>query len=390
MREKIPYLISRPGANGSRLWYWQPSAELRQAGWRAMRLDDGGARGRAVPAGVREAAIARTAEVAAWRAGGATAPRHGHGTLARLAHDWQASRLWANLRPNTRRGYLWALDFLLDRAGAAPFTAVSKRAVNRLYAELLDEGKTPRANAIMRTLQALYAFAVWDGQLPAAANPCLRMRLEGTAGGGRIWSAAAVAAIVAASDSDGRHSVGTAVLVNAWCGQRQADVLQWQRPDVTDGTMTITQAKTGAKVALPVGMVPDLAARIAAEIASQRARRLESPWLILSEETGRPYRADNFRHVFAAVRAKAAAAASAAGDAALAAELAGVDFMHLRHTAVTRLAEIGVELHAIAAITGHSLKSVQTIVRHYLVPTAALAAHAFRQRLAAEHTTPIG
>jgi hypothetical protein len=38
----------------------------------------------------------------------------------------------------------------------------------------------------------------------------------------------------------------------------------------------------------------------------------------------------------------------------------------------------------IAAITGHSLKTVDTILERYLVRTGTLAASAFQKRLAAE------
>jgi hypothetical protein len=55
--------------------------------------------------------------------------------------------------------------------------------------------------------------------------------------------------------------------------------------------------------------------------------------------------------------------------------------MHLRHTAVVRLAESSATNAEIAAITGYSLKTVDQILAHYLVRTAPQAASAFVKRL---------
>lgn len=63
---------------------------------------------------------------------------------------------------------------------------------------------------------------------------------------------------------------------------------------------------------------------------------------------------------------------------------AALDFMHLRHTAVARLAEAGCELAEIAAITGHTLTSCAQIIDRYLVRTERLAERAFRRRMDAE------
>ena len=59
-------------------------------------------------------------------------------------------------------------------------------------------------------------------------------------------------------------------------------------------------------------------------------------------------------------------------------------FFHLRHTAVTRLSEAGCTPQQIAAITGHSIKTVETIIDRYLVRTAELARTAFEKRRAKE------
>lgn len=61
-----------------------------------------------------------------------------------------------------------------------------------------------------------------------------------------------------------------------------------------------------------------------------------------------------------------------------------LQFMHLRHTAVTELATAGCTVPQIAAITGNTLRSVEQILERYLVRTSDLAASATTRRLARE------
>jgi len=76
-------------------------------------------------------------------------------------------------------------------------------------------------------------------------------------------------------------------------------------------------------------------------------------------------------------RIRDAAAADHAG-------LAGLCFMHLRHTAVTRLAELGCSTRLIANVTGHAEEHCAKIIARYLVTTEAGARTAFAIRLEAE------
>ena len=73
--------------------------------------------------------------------------------------------------------------------------------------------------------------------------------------------------------------------------------------------------------------------------------------------------------------------ASGTGDTVKTLDL---DFMHLRHTAVTRLAEAGCTTPEIAAISGHGLATVEKILELYLVRTSTMADNAFAKRLLIE------
>jgi len=380
MKISVPYLVSRTGRDGRIRFYWSPAARLVRQGSAVRRLAD-------EPAAARAEAEALNRELAAWRAG--EQPRAAEvGTFEAVVRAWQASRLWTELKPATQRFYRQNVDVLMQVFHDQPLRGIRRRHLEAIYIRLRE--RTPaKARAVMRAAQALMRYAVHAELIKEEDNPCRKMRLTDTAAKGRVWSDAAVAAIVAAADAAGQHGIGTAVLLNAWCGQRQADVLAWRRPEVTgDGRIRVVQAKTGAIVSLPVGVVPRLVERLAAEQARARARPVQSPWLV-TDARGRPFKADHFRHAFAAVRAAAAEQARAttaqgSGDEGLAAEIEALDFMHLRHTAVARLAEAGCELAEIAAITGHTLTSCAQIIDRYLVRTERLAERAFRRRMDAE------
>lgn len=101
--------------------------------------------------------------------------------------------------------------------------------------------------------------------------------------------------------------------------------------------------------------------------------------LLVSESTGRQWKEDHFRRIFADVRAEAAKWCPS---------LARKQFMLLRHTAVVRNAEAGCYVPEIISITGHTMASANTILERYNVRTRAASVSAFRKRLKAAQDAP--
>jgi hypothetical protein len=92
----------------------------------------------------------------------------------------------------------------------------------------------------------------------------------------------------------------------------------------------------------------------------------------ISDETGQPYKLDNFRHVFAVIRA-------AAGIDEIARQHGiegGLLFMDLPRTAVVHLARAGCSVPEFAAITGHSVSRTVSILEVYLPRDSEMAATA--------------
>jgi integrase len=396
MARRIRYLTERPGPRGPR-YFWQPSTALRARGWQLTRLPDDfaaavaaaeqlNARVDAWRAGTGEGPNGEPPGQAAGKAAAQRAPRAAPGSVDALIAAYKASRFWLALAPKTQRVYAWCLEKISAWAGDAPASAITPALVEKFYQRLQVSGEgerkeTPaKAAAVIRVLRLLLEagrrLEVRPGvcyvTTNAARRPGLTVRRQRQP---KLWSAEDIAAMVEAADRLGWRSVGTAILLNSWIGQRLGDVLALPRWDVTSGALVFKQSKTGRAVSLPVHLVPALVERLTAE--AQRPGAVQSPThALVHDHTGKPWRPDTFSHVFAEVRAEAAKVRPSCAD---------LWFMELRHTAVTRLHEAGVDALGIASITGHSEAGVSAILgRHYLVRTARAAERAFRQRLTIE------
>lgn len=317
----------------------------------------------------------------------------GPGTVDELIQAYKASRFYRALRPATRRNYDWALEILSKWAGDEQARAITPVMAQELYEPM--QAVTPaKANAVMRVARLLWSAGRRIGKV--STNPFEQPGLIGLPRSGKLWPREAVALIVQCADELGLPSIGTAVMLNEWLGQREADVLRLPRAIYRNGAIKLRQSKTGAGVELPIDMVQPLAARLEAEYARQRSKNIIATTAIVSELTGKPWNEHTFRHKLNDVRELAArisptfecdyivAGRDPHAPDAYTVRMDELQFMHLRHTAVVRLAEAGCEIPLIAAITGHKLKTIEWILEHYLIRTGEMARQAFAKRLAHE------
>lgn len=437
---KIRHYVTRVGAKGGIRRFWSPSPRLRCGGWTITRLaDEEGvalSQAQAINAAVDAWRRDHTAEVpvspeyqaivlAAAPAGviaGDERKADGKavktpappGTLAALAIAYMASREFRSRKPKTQSSYRQNIDVLVKwsrQAGDPPLTEISPADMKTLWASLHQRTPT-KANAIVGMARIMLDWGrVWghytgyyakDAKgrpiydeggrrvFVAAAkkqNAASALGLESTKperSEDDLWTDEEIAIFSAVAEEEGWFSIGTAVELNGWCGQRQGDILALQRSAYRRGGLALDQSKTGAHVSLPIDMVPGLSERL----AEQQKRNREagkakdptnnvatvSPYLILCETTGTRWKEDHFRHKFAEVREAAVRWCPS---------LTAKKFSLLRHTAVVRLAEAGCEIPEIASITGHTLQSVNNILNRYHVRTKIQAESAFRKRLMA-------
>jgi hypothetical protein len=398
---KVRHLIKlRGGRDALPRYFWQPSSVLRQAGWAAQRVPDNW-RDFTDPVELEGAAIAAAQRLnQALDRARASAPKPARApsrplpvlhTVADLIALYSASEGFSRLAPATKRGYRQCLERIELWAGPEPVKAIDFARIEKLKAGMRT---TPSfRNHVIVVLRLLLERAVKLGWI--ARNPAARPELRATEPSGLVWPREAVTAFVDTADRLGRHSIGTAVFLNEWIGQRQGDVLRLPRSIVRTGVLTIRQRKTGAAVTLPIDRVPALQHRLEQEFA-RHDRAIEPTQLIVDETTGRAYQADRFRHLFAMIRGELAAyqpsfpvdyllpGRSADDPLAFTVRTTDLQFMHLRHTAVVRLQEANCEDSVIAAVTGHSHRSIGAILQLYGKRTRALARLAFDRRLAAE------
>lgn len=99
------------------------------------------------------------------------------------------------------------------------------------------------------------------------------------------------------------------------------------------------------------------------------------------KQGGKPWTQDGFIAAFGQVRARAAETARHRGDDELAELLEGLWYSDLRRSCVVYLGELGLDDAAIAAITGHSLATIKSILETYMPRTEGMAARAVVARL---------
>lgn len=240
-----------------------------------------------------------------------------------------------------------------------PAAAVTTPIVLALHEQLWEHKGLAMANAIVTVLRLAYSHAVRGGKL--TNNPCLKLRLPRPSPRVRIGSEDEIKALLKAADEDDGEwkadpEIGDAVMLALYTGQREGDVLMLNNHTLGEGPIRFVQSKRGARVA--VKAIPQLVARLTAiQARKDLAKLLHVPATVVDTRTKAPFNEHTFRHRFAEVRAQAAKYCETVST---------FWFADLRDTAVTRLALAGCTVIEIAAITGHSLESIYSILKHYL------------------------
>jgi integrase len=167
-----------------------------------------------------------------------------------------------------------------------------------------------------------------------------------------VWSADQITAFMDAAYPEMQH----ALMLALYTAARQGDLIRLSWNNYDGRSIIYRPAKTRRRNRVEVPL-PAFLCRIFNDMKREKKRTT-----ILAERKGAPWREDNFRHEW--IRICAAA---------------GIDDLHwhdLRGTTVTLLWEEGCNDAQIAAITGHSLKSVAEILNRYTGRTKALAEQA--------------
>lgn len=285
-------------------------------------------------------------------AGAKVAPRKG--VLQGVLSQYQASPAFTTLKPRTRDGYSWHIARIERDFGDFPLRALSDPKARGVFLEWRDK------IALTSTRQADYGWQVlkliltWaKDRVLVTHNPCERGgKLYHGSRVDKIWSLGDEATFLARA-----HRIfHLPLLLGAWTGQRQLDLLLLPWSAYDGATIRLKQRKTDVRVQIPVFSLLKAALDGAPKV---------SP-LILTNHHGCPWLTNTFGRGWREACRKAG--------------ITGLTFHDLRGTAVTRLAIAGCTHVEIASITGHSLKDVGRILEeHYLNRDPAIAVNAIRK-----------
>lgn len=187
----------------------------------------------------------------------------------------------------------------------------------------------------------------------------------------RFGSTEEIAHFILAADLIGRPEIGDSIALGVWTGQRQNDRLALTEAQETPDGILMRQNKKGGQPLL-IPPAPQLKARLNAVRARRKGWKVDYPFLVVDERAQAPFKRDWYVHTFARVRAFAATGKGKHERTGEAVEiepmpsLATLRDQDLRDTAVTWLALAGCTIPQIASITGHSLKTIENVLKHYL------------------------
>lgn len=338
-------------------------------------------------------------------------------TVEDLINDWLASEETRNLRPATIASYEKAARAIIykpesrtdaadrrmrEKAAAVLGTKIRERArepiatvspstvgapeLRNFYNYLKSTRGHHMALAAIAALSAAMSWGRESSKWRLKDNPRIDMKFDRPDGRVVLISLEEFHALVAAADAMGRPSIGDAIYLGLFTGQRQTDRLALKDDGLVNGRRQLKQSKTGTVVAIKE--TPQLAARLTQARMRVLALKLKlklrdmPATIVVDETTGRAYNEHTYRHLFADVRALAI---KGSNEYALAPcpslgftnERTGApDFKHdqdLRDTCVILLDRAGNDLLSICDVTGHSYQSAQLIMKHYRARNAARA-----------------
>lgn len=400
---RIPGLVAKRGAGGVILYYWQPSATLKKAGFTPLQFGNDEA---AAIMGSRD----RNAEVVAWKNGGirkaSITPHINRGTIDALITRYRNEYLCAidpatrrpRLSEKTRENYETPLHRLHLWAGDQPLGYVTPNRVRILKNTLVgppEKGGIGHASAhnTLKMLRQLFAFAISVDLIPKGANPATDFGLGAPKARRTIWKHAHEKAFDDAAFRLGLPSLALARELALYTAQREGDLLHFTENDyvaielfdpllvrhfgdelgVVRGWVN-DQHKTGL-MQLEIPFDTNIRLKVESALRNNRARdRAATPTrlvthVIIDDRSGLPWKKRDFIKAWNAVLADAATATGMA-------EMNDLVWHDLRRTRVVRLRRMGMSEAQIATVTGTSPQTIMAMLKAYGPIDATMTAHA--------------
>lgn len=278
--------------------------------------------------------------------------------VSRLFEDWLASPRVTSKRPATIKDYrqksrvfqnfdpdLWASEVI----------ALDQMTCAGLYEELWQEIGLATARGAMTVLGMAIKWGMRTGRVQLKINPARDLDMQQPPPRARFLTREEFEALAEAAEAMKRPDVADVFYAGVWTGQRQGDRLGMRLSQFRTGRLIQKQSKTMAIVDVPVA--PELKKRLDAAAERRRAADKVSPMAFLNEHTWEPWSHWTYRDLFSEARRRAAEKLPS---------VATVKEKDFRATAVTWMALARQPIPQICAVSGHSLQSAYTILKHYL------------------------
>jgi integrase len=292
--------------------------------------------------------------IISYNAAVATQKRPLNNDLSFLLDAYQDSEAFRRLAPKTKRDYVRILTSIGNKFGDCFVKLLDDRRVRGEFLAWRDEiaKSSPR--------QADYTITVFARALSWALDRgMISVNLRERPG--RVWSGSRAEKVWSNADEERFLEVASpqmalALMLGLWTGQRQGDLLRLTWKAYDGQFIRLRQSKTDVHLTVPVGKplkaILDTTPRL-------------SPFIITSEDD-RPYTSDGFRASWRKTCDRAG--------------VKGLTFHDLRGTAVSRLASAGATEMEIAAITGHAVGDVRSIMdKCYFNRDPAMAVRAMQK-----------
>jgi integrase len=273
------------------------------------------------------------------------------GTMNGLIRDYTLSPEFGKLADSTQREYRRMLSKAEVKFGNMPLAALEDPRVRQDFlswrASVAKTSGEREADNRLSVISAMLSWGKENGQIFSNHVAGFR-RLHSADRSELIWLPEHIHAFMAVAPIE----LQRALILALHTGQRQGDLLRLTWGNYDGALVSLRQGKTGRKVEIPC-----------TSALKQMLDSIErTTAVVLTTKTSRPWTARYFKAQWEAATKKAG--------------ITELHFHDLRGTAVTMLAEAGCTTPQIAAITGHSLKTVTTILDKYLSRTRVLAGEA--------------
>jgi integrase len=300
------------------------------------------------------------------------------------------------LADNTVRYYKGAARIVeaFDEGGIwnEPAAALRPKAIMGILDRIEVLHGLAQARAVRATLSSAFSFGCKQNPPLVPANPMtgLAETLPVLDPRVRYGSMEEMRTLIKGMDALGYPEMGDSIMLGLFTATRQTDRIALIGGQVTDAGILFTQNKKN-KQPLLIPIAPEVLTRLANMRARRKEWKVKYPHVLLCEKLKSPWNSDWYRKVFRVLRIAIATgdvernnAGEPSKDAkAIIGELniqealkaAGIEPMaslidfrdqDLRDTSVTWLALAGCNKFEIASITGHSLKTIDEILKHYL------------------------